>query len=409
MTPLARRGVLGLRLDLQAPITSGVGVRSVTPGGPADRAGLRAGDVIVRVDGVALDRPETLSQMRFRASWEVRVDVLRDGVSHALRVVPDGRPLESHVGASTHLGQIFRAGLALRTLLTLPDGVHRPPCVFFIAGYTPTSIEDASTDGPTGSLVRALVSRGIAVFRIEKRGCGDSEGDRPGDTSFEDEAGDLDAALTGLLDDPRVSRVCLLGHSLGALHAKALSAKHPRVREVVVYGGGVFTWSEYLVALARRRHALLAVDPVETDEVIRRMQRLHAGLFVAQTPLAEILRAHPELASLDGIGADGRLHQRCDAYWRSVEAVRVPALVRAMRARMLVMWGSADWLTFREEHTAMTDMAERWRPGEAAYVELDGADHAMCVRASMHDALVNAQPSALHPALADTLSAWLAG
>ena len=51
-----RRARLGVNVDLQAEATDTIGARleGVTPGGPADKAGLRAGDVITHLDGEPL-------------------------------------------------------------------------------------------------------------------------------------------------------------------------------------------------------------------------------------------------------------------------------------------------------------------------------------------------------------------
>lgn len=52
----ARRARLGLKVNLQARETDSIGayVEGVTPGGPAEKAGIRSGDVISRLDGTAL-------------------------------------------------------------------------------------------------------------------------------------------------------------------------------------------------------------------------------------------------------------------------------------------------------------------------------------------------------------------
>ncbi len=51
-----RRGRLGIVVSLEQESTDSIGalVQSVTPNGPADKAGIRSGDVIVRVNGRAL-------------------------------------------------------------------------------------------------------------------------------------------------------------------------------------------------------------------------------------------------------------------------------------------------------------------------------------------------------------------
>jgi S1-C subfamily serine protease len=50
---LARRARLGIKVNLQAGETDSIGayVDAVTPGGPADEAGIRSGDIITRLDG----------------------------------------------------------------------------------------------------------------------------------------------------------------------------------------------------------------------------------------------------------------------------------------------------------------------------------------------------------------------
>lgn len=53
---MTRRARLGVKVALQARDTDSLGayVEGVTPGGPADKAGLRAGDVITKLDGSSL-------------------------------------------------------------------------------------------------------------------------------------------------------------------------------------------------------------------------------------------------------------------------------------------------------------------------------------------------------------------
>ena len=54
--PLHSRPSLGVVVDMRAGASDSIGARieSVTPGGPADRAGVRSGDIITRIGGKAL-------------------------------------------------------------------------------------------------------------------------------------------------------------------------------------------------------------------------------------------------------------------------------------------------------------------------------------------------------------------
>lgn len=62
-----RRGRIGVVVNLGSPATDTIGalIQSVTPGGPADKAGIRSGDIIVRLNGRALaERDPRLGQGR---------------------------------------------------------------------------------------------------------------------------------------------------------------------------------------------------------------------------------------------------------------------------------------------------------------------------------------------------------
>ncbi len=76
----ARRTVIGA--TLQESYTSPVGgvqVATVTPGGPADKAGIKAGDVLTRINGVLLTQPADLTALvrKYAPGESVNVEVRR--------------------------------------------------------------------------------------------------------------------------------------------------------------------------------------------------------------------------------------------------------------------------------------------------------------------------------------------
>lgn len=71
----------------------GVGVLAVTPDGPADRAGLRAGDRILALGGQRVDSPPELARRvaRLPVGQAVLLAVRRAGQSLGLRVLPEAK------------------------------------------------------------------------------------------------------------------------------------------------------------------------------------------------------------------------------------------------------------------------------------------------------------------------------
>jgi predicted metalloprotease with PDZ domain len=81
-----------LREHLGAPSDRGVLVARVEPGSPAERAGMRVGDVVVAAGGEPVSRPWDLIRRvgSVEAGSELALDVVRDGTPHALRATPEG-------------------------------------------------------------------------------------------------------------------------------------------------------------------------------------------------------------------------------------------------------------------------------------------------------------------------------
>ena len=82
-------------------VTGGATVVSVDPGGPADLAGLRVGDVVVAVGDTQVNRMVDLAAAlrRLRPGSATQATVLRDGVRQVLPVTTAARPVAAAVSA----------------------------------------------------------------------------------------------------------------------------------------------------------------------------------------------------------------------------------------------------------------------------------------------------------------------
>ncbi|MFN2443369.1 MAG: Do family serine endopeptidase [Thermoanaerobaculia bacterium] len=76
------------------PNTDGVLVQSVTPGSPAEKAGIERGDVVIRVDDVEIQRSRDLIDYVSdqRPGTRVRVQLLRDGKQRTITATTGERP-----------------------------------------------------------------------------------------------------------------------------------------------------------------------------------------------------------------------------------------------------------------------------------------------------------------------------
>jgi len=135
------RGFIGAQVqDVTPDIAEGLGVAKggalvaeVTPGGPAEAAGLRPGDLVRKVDGQPIkDGSELTRQVsRFHAGDTIRLEILRDGQTRTISVRSGLRPSEdalaqnSQGGGGSDDGAGVGAGAGLLGLKVAPDSQGR--------------------------------------------------------------------------------------------------------------------------------------------------------------------------------------------------------------------------------------------------------------------------------------------
>ena len=113
-----KRGYLGVGIQpvtddiaaaLGLPKNSGEIIGRVEPGGPAAKAGLRAGDVVTKVNGTAVTPDTTLSYLIANASpgSTVKLDIMREGKPMSITAGVTTRPPEDQLATTTGGGDDF--------------------------------------------------------------------------------------------------------------------------------------------------------------------------------------------------------------------------------------------------------------------------------------------------------------
>jgi serine protease Do len=207
------RGYLGVSItslledmakQFKVPDTSGALVQDVTPGGPADKAGIKSGDVIRKLEGKTVGDSGQLTAMvtDMNPGTEVALDILRDGKPMTIRVTLGERPanLSATPGVSKAPSEGALRGITVQNLtpevrdqLGLPANVRGvvisdldPSSPAAQAGIQPGDVIETINRHPVNSVTDfnrlAAEAKGQTLLRINRQGSGYFVVITPGDS-----------------------------------------------------------------------------------------------------------------------------------------------------------------------------------------------------------------------------------
>jgi uncharacterized protein len=354
--PLGRRAWLGVDLSRAE---RGALVNEVTPGAPAQTAGIARGDVIVRVRDEAIAGPDDVLRALRSTSGEQRLEIAveRGARSLAVSVRARAMPLEQLSRGEIALDEVATARGRLRALLSLPVGNGPFPAVYLLQGAGWSSFEYPLDAGaPWRRIVDALTAAGFVTYRVERSGVGDSEGPACTELDWHDE---LAASLAGaerLIGLPVVEQeeVHVFGHSLGGMVAPLL-ADRIDFRSIAVFGSSARRFSECTRGSSRRYWERQQV--LDVEERVARLRELQGLVYERGLSPAEAFRLRPGLAA---VGADWfvgeRAYGRVLAFFRQLENAELAQAWRRARCPVLALHGALDWVTERAEAEEISDL-----------------------------------------------------
>lgn len=386
--PLPKRMLLGL------PDSTGLEIQSILSESPAEKAGLDVGDVIMMVDGEAIATPAGLAALtnHRKAGEAVTIAYRREGIPRTVKLKLTAAPRE--IGTARFdvvFGSVATSGGRLRTILTKPKSRGPHPALFLIQGIGTFTVE-RSPESIVGyaPIIEEFAANGFVTMRVDKPGCGDSEGGPLRDVDFDTQMDGFRQALAALRADPAVDpeRILIFGHSMGGAWAPLLAEESP-VRGIAVYGTVTKTWLEYALENTRRQQALAGATPAAIDSVVRKEAAGTHYICVEKMTPSEMLAAHPDLqAWVDSSFVEqtyySGLHYR---FLQQIAEKNLAAAWEAYPGYALAIWGKSDFISGKEDHALIAAIVEAHNAGHGEFVALQDADHAFCVAATPEESL----------------------
>jgi pimeloyl-ACP methyl ester carboxylesterase len=420
---LSRRASLGVGLE------AGIGgpkLRSVAPGSTAESAGLKVGDTVTALNGTKVaNQAELVAEAgKLRAGDSARFTYVRDGASAEASAPALARPMETYKAAQATYGSVPFRGGKLRDIFVSPEKANATgPVVYFVQGYYCATVEGSSPDHPYRQFIQGLADSGIATYRVEKPGMGDSLGGPAClDTDFDTEMEAFRAGYRALTQTYNIdpARIVIFGHSMGGVQAPILAAEAKTVRGVAVYGTVVRNWHDYMQDLMRLQSFYAqGADPAESEKLAEAMRLLLNRIFMETTPLSEIAAQDPQNEALlkQVLEWDGKetFLARTASYWRGVSNQRLAAEWAKVKAPVLAIYGEADFAAIDDrDHRLVAEIANHYRPGSGSFIVLPKSGHGFGLegdRAAAREATKangGIAPSApYNPELTALLSKWI--
>jgi alpha-beta hydrolase superfamily lysophospholipase len=384
-------------------IPRGALVVNIVPASAASAAGVKQNDVLVRIArDTVRNVAEALAALRLvRVGTHVPIVFERAGVAQQTAFIGRERPRESSTEFDVAYTAVSAVGGTQRVVITRPLDGRRHPTVMLIGGIGCYSIDQPAGVSAYRDLMYHLTRRGYATVRVEKLGVGDSEGGPCTGVDFNTELAGYRAALDAIRTYSWVdtAHVFLIGHSIGGIEAPLLANPNDGgtpIRGIAVLSTVGIGWYEYELSNLRRQLRLQELKPDSIERDMSLKAECGFRLLIERQRLASILASRPECRPFVSYPAS-------DVYMQQVASHDPASAWKPVTAAALVMYGTSDFITSRDEHLELTDAINAMHPGHATFAEVRELDHYLSHQVSQGASIADSIPGLSRPYYGATL------
>lgn len=394
--PLRRRAFLGVQIGplspeerdkLKLPPAAGLSVQKIVPGSSAELSGLKTGDVIVAVNdepvGVTAKFVQGLG--KFKGGDTIAMEILREGKASKLQVRLKETPRETNKNYQVKYGSVASKAGRIRTLVTYPqeiaDDTTKRPALILIQGIGQFTMERVFGGFEAyDAIVDDFNGRGYITLRVDKPGCGDSEGGPTQDIDFETQLDAFRQALKALKEDPKVDsdRILIFGHSMGGVWGPLLASETP-IRGIAVYGTVAKPWNVYALENSRRQKKLAGLPDDVIEDEIKAEEAANKLIYEKSMSPSEVAKKHPELADwIQSHWTMNKYYSGCtDEFFRQIANRDLAKVWKNYPGHVLAVWGKADFVASKGDHEHIIQiMKASQRPNQTSqFLALENSDH----------------------------------
>lgn len=315
----------------------------------------------------------------------------------------------------------LEAGVRLSGTLTFPLSRGSFSVVLLIAGSGPNDRDETVFEHkPFLVLADHLTRQGFAVFRFDKRGCGESTGDYDKATSQEF-ADDVLAGIAYIKSRKEVNshQIGLIGHSEGGIIAPIVAAKSKDVAFVVLMAGTCVTGEKILYEQITR----IQRTGGETDEIIDQSRRFveQMCVIVKSEPDPQIAAVHLEKITKNFIATLPKIQEKATLEHLKSIAARInndwfryfltydPSIaLKRLQAPALVLNGDLDLQVSSKRNLpiisqALTESGNK----DFTIIELPKLNHLFQTCKTGSIAEYSQMEETLSPTLLNTVTEWI--